>query len=155
MSYQMQTMLSRDLHTDTFQTNWGFTFDECKQEISSPTGSMHLRSKLWQVLSLLVAGTNNLIKRDDLIEQVWQGNFLTGPQGLTHTICHLRRVIKKLDLPLNIITIPKRGYVLRVTSKETKPQPASRMPVISNSYFMSSMKKIAKSSALVPLALSE
>jgi DNA-binding winged helix-turn-helix (wHTH) protein len=148
-------MSSSDQQVDTTQNSWGFTFDECKQEISSPAGSMHLRSKLWQVLSLLVNSSDSLIKRDDLIEQVWQGNFLTGPQGLTHTICHLRRIIKKLDLPLNIITIPKRGYVLRLTSLDSKPQPASRMPVISNSYFMSSVKKIAKPSVFVPLALAE
>lgn len=152
MTFNMQPALSCDLQADTHDL--GFTFDECKQEISSKVGSVHLRSKLWQVLSILTQGSNQLIKRDTLIEQVWQGNFLTGPQGLTHTICHLRRIIKRLELPLSITTVPKQGYILRVNTQQAKahnPQPR----LAANSYFFSTMDKISKSANLVPFALAE
>ncbi len=74
---------------------------------------IRLRSKLWQVLEHLVANRNQLVTRQTLIDICWNGNSYTGEQGLTHTICHLRRLIKKFDINAKITTIPKRGYVLQ------------------------------------------
>jgi len=74
---------------------------------------IRLRSKLWQVLEHLVENRNNLVPRQTLIDICWNGNGYTGEQGLTHTICHLRRIIKKFGIEAKITTIPKRGYVLQ------------------------------------------
>ena len=74
---------------------------------------IRLRSKLWQVLEHLVSNRNQLVTRQSLIDICWNGNSYTGEQGLTHTICHLRRIIKKFGIDARITTIPKRGYVLQ------------------------------------------
>ena len=73
---------------------------------------IRLRSKLWQVLVHLLENQTRLVSRQDLIESCWRGNIFTGEQGVTHTICHLRRIIKKYSLGARIITIPKKGYIL-------------------------------------------
>ncbi len=83
------------------------------QTIQIDNQLIRLRSKLWQVLEHLVANRNQLVTRQSLIEICWSGNSYTGEQGLTHTICHLRRIIKKFGIDAKITTIPKRGYVLQ------------------------------------------
>ncbi len=74
---------------------------------------IRLRSKLWQVLEHLVSNRNQLVTRQSSLDICWNGNSYTGEQGLTHTICHLRRIIKKFSIDARITTIPKRGYVLQ------------------------------------------
>lgn len=74
---------------------------------------IRLRSKLWQVLEHLVSNRNQLVTRQSLIDICWNGNSYTGEQGLTHTVCHLRRIFKKFGIDASITTIPKRGYVLQ------------------------------------------
>ncbi|TQV88711.1 winged helix-turn-helix domain-containing protein [Aliikangiella coralliicola] len=114
MTYQTQPILSCDIHTDS-----GFSLDFCEQKIHTTTTSIRLRSKLWQVLVHMCQKSGRLIKRDELIENVWDGNYLTGPQGLNHTVCHLRRIIAKNNLPITIITVPKRGYILQTQQGNT------------------------------------
>lgn len=81
-----------------------------------------MRPKLWNVLLVLLQNESQLIEREALIDLVWKGNHFTGPQGVSHTICILRSIIEKLDLPLLIITLPKRGYILqRASISSTQP----------------------------------
>ncbi len=82
------------------------------QSIQIENIQIRLRSKLWQVLIHLIENQSRLVSRQDLIEFCWQGNYFTGEQGVTHTICHLRRILKKYSLSTRIITIPKKGYIL-------------------------------------------
>ena len=112
MSYQQPDMMPTE-----FQDIAGVTFDCSRQEITSPLGTTRIRAKLWQVLSYLMQNSEHLVKREDLIELVWLGNYFTGPQGLTHTICHLRQVINLLRLPIKITTFSKQGYVLQMRNK--------------------------------------
>ncbi len=74
---------------------------------------LRLRDKLWRVLLCLVENKSILISRSDLIDKIWDGNYLTGEQGTTHSICHLRKVFKQYNIDATITTIPKRGYVLQ------------------------------------------
>jgi DNA-binding winged helix-turn-helix (wHTH) protein len=82
------------------------------QSIQIENIQIRLRCKLWQVLIHLVENQGILVSRQDLIEFCWRGNNFTGEQGVTHTICHLRRIFKKYSLAIKIITIPKKGYIL-------------------------------------------
>lgn len=95
----------------------GHILDRQLQTIQVDNQFIRLRSKLWQVLEHLVENQNNLVTRQSLIELSWNGNNYTGEQGLTHTVCHLRRILKKYDIEAKITTIPKRGYVLQETSQ--------------------------------------
>ncbi len=81
--------------------------------IETQYGNERLRNKLWQVLVELVYHPNKLVLRNSLVRDIWHGNIYTGEQGLTHTICHLRRILKKHKIQAKIITLPKRGYILQ------------------------------------------
>ncbi len=92
----------------------GHELDMQMQSIRVGNGHIRLRSKLWQILVHLIENQNQLVSREDLIEYYWQGNNYTGEQGVTHTICHLRSILKKNNIDAKIMTIPKRGYVLKI-----------------------------------------
>ena len=92
----------------------GCAFDSETQTFQTATDFVRLRSKLWQVLIELIKTPNKLVSRDMLIDDIWKGNRYTGEQGITHSICHLRRILKKHNIPATIITLPKKGYILRV-----------------------------------------
>lgn len=116
MAYQIQPVLTYEHHGDLC-----FSCNNNTQEIEAENGKIRLRSKLWRVFTLLVSNSERMIERDFFIEQVWSGNYFTGPAGLNHTICHLRHVIEKLKLPIEIITIPKKGYRLQPKTDDGKP----------------------------------
>lgn len=96
------------------------SFYDCTLNVENHTientqQSIHLRKKLWRLLLLLARQPNQPVMRNILIENIWQGNRYTGEQGLTHAVCHLRIILKKLDLPVKITTLPKVGYILQNT----------------------------------------
>ena len=90
----------------------GYPLNMEMQSIQTDSTQIRLRSKLWQVLIHLLENKSRLVTRQELIKYCWKGNNLTGEHGVTHTICHLRRIIKKCGLETHIITIPKKGYVM-------------------------------------------
>ena len=89
------------------------------QTLHTSSGVVRLRSKLWLVLNTLVSNANRLVLREDLVKDIWRGNNYTGEQGLTHAVCHLRRIIKKYDIPASIITLPKKGYILQFSDENS------------------------------------
>lgn len=91
----------------------GHQLDPEYQAIQINGKYLRLRDKLWVVLLCLVENKSLLISRNDLINNYWGGNSLSGEQGITHTICHLRKMLKQYNIKAEILTIPKRGYVLQ------------------------------------------
>ncbi len=87
--------------------------DKSKNELIIDGCSIRLRYKLFQVLVRLYESPNSIIERERFIDEIWLGNYFTGPKGLNHTICHLRRLLLKLQLPLEIVTIHRKGYRIR------------------------------------------
>ncbi len=106
--------MSRDFkfESEEYTLKFGnFTLDLDTQTLSTTNTSVRLRSKLCLVLEFLVKNKNRLIAREELIEHIWKGNTYTGQQAVTHSICHLRKLLTSLgDGTALIDTIPKRGY---------------------------------------------
>jgi DNA-binding winged helix-turn-helix (wHTH) protein len=115
------TLLSSMIEASEYLEISGNRLDSQLQTIQIDNQLIRLRSKLWQVLEHLVANRNQLVTRQALIDICWDGNNYTGEQGLTHTICHLRRIIKNFGMDARITTVPKRGYVLQDAAKEYRP----------------------------------
>ena len=77
-----------------------------------------LRAKLNQVLILLVDANGQVVTKQTLIDEIWQGNELIGNKGLVDTISALRKTLGKYqDQPL-IKTHPKLGYSLTAAVTE-------------------------------------
>lgn len=79
-----------------------------------------LQPKFIELLTYLVACYPNAVSREQLIENVWDGNQYVGEKALTNAIWHLRKSFKELD-PDNtyIETLRKTGY--RLVQKPIMP----------------------------------
>ncbi len=85
--------------------------DPMYQTISTPDKIIRLRAKLFSVLCCLVDNQNRLVTREQLIEECWYGNNYTGLKAVTHTVCHLRKMLKQQKIEASIITLTKQGYL--------------------------------------------
>jgi len=80
--------------------------------LEGPEGIRHLQPKSMDVLLCLAGTPNQIVKRDDLIEQVW-GRTAVTDEPLTRCIHEIRRELNDAsDHPTYIQTVPKRGYRL-------------------------------------------
>lgn len=85
--------------------------DPMYQTITTRDRIIRLRGKLFSVLYCLVTNRNQLVSRNRLIEECWFGNVYTGQKAVTHTICHLRKLLKQQQIEASITTLSKQGYV--------------------------------------------
>ena len=89
------------------------SYDRSTQYLSSTETSVYLRSKLNEVLIYMISNKHRLVSRDELIENVWDGNWYTGANAVTHSVCKLRKTFVELgEKDITIKTLPKRGYAL-------------------------------------------
>lgn len=90
----------------------------------------HLRNKLYRLMKYLAERQNRLVNRNELIENIWDGNFYIGEKGLTHAICILRTILKASpDCGVTIETVPKTGYHLRVRDHSRQAKEKKQNPV--------------------------
>lgn len=66
-----------------------------------------------EILERLARRRGALVRREELIDAVWDGNHLVGSQGLTREIHGLRRLLgDDAKSPEVILTVPRKGYRL-------------------------------------------
>lgn len=100
--------------------------DPMYQTIATPEKVVRLRGKLFSVIYCMVNNQDQLVTREQLIEECWYGNNYTGQKAVTHTICHLRKMLKQLNIRASITTLSKQGYIFSSSEKYTV---ASSQPV--------------------------
>lgn len=89
-------------------------YDSMTQCLSSEKDSVYLRQKLNEVLYHMILNQSRVVSREELIKEVWNGNFYTGEKAVTHSVCKLRKIFDDLGAnKVNIKTLPKRGYFLQ------------------------------------------
>jgi TolB-like protein/Tfp pilus assembly protein PilF len=72
---------------------------------------VELRPKTAQVLSHLAERCGQVVARDELIEAVWPGVYVT-ENGLTQCVAEIRRALGADEALLR--TLPRRGYLLNI-----------------------------------------
>ncbi len=89
-------------------------FDPARGTLGPETGAQTgLRPKTAQVLRHLAERGGRVVSRDELIEAVWPGVFVT-ENGLTQCVAEIRRALGPEEGLLR--TLPRRGYLLDVPS---------------------------------------
>lgn len=85
-----------------------------------------IENQLVQILMLLVENKGEMVSKEIFIDKIWEGNAFVGENALTKNIFKLREVIRNYDLKnIKIETIPKKGYRLLVSNKESGlPKPS-------------------------------
>ncbi|RXE96592.1 winged helix-turn-helix domain-containing protein [Pseudoalteromonas sp. PS5] len=106
-------------HDTTFQL-LGVNIDPIGHSMSKDGKVCCVQPKFIEVLSVLARAYPNVVTREEIIAQVWDGNLFVGEKALTNAIWHLRKTFKTLDCGAEntenevIETIRKSGYRLKV-----------------------------------------
>lgn len=81
---------------------------------------VRLEPKIMKVLLVLWRAGGSVVSRDDLINEVWEGQIVTD-DAVTRTISRLRKLFKK-DFPcgVEIETVQKSGYRLKFKGEQTE-----------------------------------
>jgi TolB-like protein/Tfp pilus assembly protein PilF len=105
-----------------------FTADPATGHLQGPDGEQRLEPRVMAVLACLAAHDGQVVSRESLIQQVWDGRPVVD-EVLSRAIAILRRAFgDDSRKPLFIETLPKRGYRLLVraeTSALDGEEPAS------------------------------
>lgn len=75
-------------------------------------GEIVVRPKVMHVLQVLLAKQGGLVTREQLVDEVWDGNQYVGERGVNDAIWQLRKTLDQDELAPYIETIPKKGYRL-------------------------------------------
>ena len=95
----------------------GTLFDTERHTLSRGDREIRLEPKLVALLSLLINRADDVLSREEIIDEVWDGAF-GADQSLTRAVSQVRKALKEScedDTPADQIieTIPKKGYRLR------------------------------------------
>jgi len=93
-----------------------FEFDSKNQLLIFGNTEQRLTLKETKILRLLISAHNNLVRREEIMIEVWgESDYYTG-RSLDVFISKIRGYLKN-DTRINIITIPTVGYILGSNQK--------------------------------------
>jgi DNA-binding winged helix-turn-helix (wHTH) protein/Tfp pilus assembly protein PilF len=87
-----------------------FRLDPQNESLSRGAQQLHLTSKTYSVLRMLVERAERLVTKEEILESVWPDGFVE-PANLTQTVYVLRKTLDDRGGKL-IETVPNRGYRL-------------------------------------------
>ena len=130
----------------------GFIYCASQRTLAIGDTTHHLNSKTSQVLQLLVDAAGDIVSRGELIDKVWDDNFLVGDKGLSTAIWNIRKCFKSgsdTAVKLSIETIPKKGYRLNILKNGQHSLPAQtslKLPI--NVFTTKNISMIALTAAI-------
>lgn len=87
-----------------------FIFCDQQQSLTSDQKTLQLEPMVVELLAYFCQHTDQIISRDQLIEQVWLGRFVTD-NAVSKVITKLRKILADdVKKPRFIATFPKKGY---------------------------------------------
>ena len=97
--------------------------------LSGPSGAHHICSRMADLLCCLIERSNEVVKREDLICEVWK-NEADASKSLTQCVARLRHYFAdSARSPHYIETVPNKGYRLVAPVYGTTRKPAHVHPV--------------------------
>lgn len=96
-----------------------FTFSYTKRSLCSGANKYILSPKEADVLRVLCAQPNTLVKREDILRSLWKEvNYFTG-RSLDVYIAKLRKYLQE-DESITLSSLPKSGYILSIQQGRSK-----------------------------------
>src|SRR5215475_11040725 len=92
-----------------------FVLDLSRGVLSADGAECALRSKSFALLRLFVENSGRLIDRDEIMQAVWPGVFVTD-DSIAQCISEIRRVLDDHQQRL-LRTLPRRGYLFAASAQ--------------------------------------
>jgi len=90
-----------------------FTFDYPNRVLCSPTDTVNLTKKEAEVLRMLAANLNNVVKREKVLTDVWGENDYFMGRSMDVYIARLRKKLSE-DKNVSIVNVHRMGFKLEV-----------------------------------------
>lgn len=91
----------------------GWVVDPRDNSLRRGATQVELTPMAMQVLLLLARHAGEVVRRETLIDAVWEGNYFSGPKRLNDEIWRLRQALDVDGRAHSLIrTLPRRGYML-------------------------------------------
>lgn len=120
--YRIKAIMNRIKHNSSSEKNGNlikigkFEFDSLNQILIYDNTPRRLTLKESRIMSLLSNSKNNLIKREEIMLDIWgESDYYTG-RSLDVFISKIRGYLKN-DPDISIITIPTVGYILEIKNQ--------------------------------------
>lgn len=104
-------LASREL-TETIQFG-NFTFDYPNRILCTPTDNVSLTKKEAEVLRMLASNINNVVKREEVLTDVWGENDYFMGRSMDVYIARLRKKLSE-DKNVSIVNVHRMGFKLEV-----------------------------------------
>ena len=102
---------------DTKLTFGNITLDRSTFELSSPSGSVRLANKEFQMLEMLMSGPKNVISVDQFMDHIWGYDTDTESNVVWVYISYLRKKLAALDADVRIKASRNAGYSLEIITE--------------------------------------
>lgn len=80
-----------------------------------------IQPKVMKLLMLLAHNANSLVTHEQIVTEIWEGNFYVGKQGIIRTMSKLREILKSDTTDIALIESHYgKGYVLRAEHKPSQ-----------------------------------
>lgn len=102
------------LYTEEEIYNFGntiFDFSLCSVETNGISQNITVRQA--DILRILVENLNSIVKRDYILDRVWGDSSYSNSLSLNVQITYLRKILNA-DTSISIISLKRKGYVLKV-----------------------------------------
>lgn len=127
----------------------GLVFCEKQQNLTSKTHVLQLEPMVVELLGYFCRHTDQIISRDQLVEQVWRGRLITD-NAVTKVINKLRKNLNDdPKKPKFIATFPKKGYKFIASVSELPEQNKVETPNDDQPQVTPSLKKSQVDKALI------
>jgi adenylate cyclase len=114
--------LAHELSRTVFRFE-GFCLHLDRGHLVDPRGAeVGLRPKSFEVLRYFVESAGRLISRDELMEAIWPGVFVTD-DSVTQCVAEIRRALGDTGQRL-LRTVPKRGYIFTEEASRLSAYPS-------------------------------
>lgn len=93
--------------------------DRASLSLSSPVGSVHLTSKEYQILEMLLSNPRQIISAERLIERIWGYDGGTNMNVLWVHISYLRKKLVQIESDVQICCVRNAGYLVEETGMQS------------------------------------
>lgn len=110
----VRAITRKSAEVDTKLTYGNIALDRSSFELSSPSGSMRLANKEFQMLEMLMSNPKNIISVDTFMDHIWGYDTDTESNVVWVYISYLRKKLAALDANVKIKATRNAGYSLEI-----------------------------------------
>lgn len=110
----VRAITRKSAEVDTKLSFGNITLDRSTFELESPSGSMKLANKEFQMLEMLMSSPKNVISVDAFMDHIWGYDTDTESNVVWVYISYLRKKLTALDANVRIKALRNAGYSLEI-----------------------------------------